>query len=224
MKIGNLIRSLNTGVLALLAFGGMLLYMCAADLVVSFKPAVSFEELLEEGKELKPGSHVEGNVVYALDYFASESTYTKRSDGSRSGSRKSGNYYMIPAATGCFALKCRQADVDALNSLSEETFDYMMSGTEPSTEIFVEGKAELLEGNLAGFYKEYLGELGYTEAEIQQMGEPLVVRYVNFMAVRIGFVLGLVLVLLGLLLLRAGYRREVRGSGLKRAEDLPDAP
>ncbi len=100
----------------------------------------------------------------------------------------------------------------------------MMSGTEPSTEIFVEGKAELLEGNLAGFYKEYLGELGYTEAEIQQMGEPLVVRYVNFMAVRIGFVLGLVLVLLGLLLLRAGYRREVRGSGLKRAEDLPDAP
>lgn len=73
MKIGNLIRSLNTGVLALLAFGGMLLYMCAADLVVSFKPAVSFEELLEEGKELKPGSHVEGNVVYALDYFASES-------------------------------------------------------------------------------------------------------------------------------------------------------
>lgn len=224
MKIGNLIRSLNTGVLALLAFGGMLLYMCAADLVVSFKPAVSFEELLEEGKELKPGSHVEGNVVYALDYFASESTYTKRSDGSRSGSRKSGNYYMIPAATGCFALKCRQADVDALNSLSEETFDYMMSGTEPSTEIFVEGKAELLEGNLAGFYKEYLGELGYTEAEIQQMGEPLVVCYVNFMAVRIGFVLGLVLVLLGLLLLRAGYRREVRGSGLKRAEDLPDAP
>ncbi len=123
MKIGNLIRSLNTGVLALLAFGGMLLYMCAADLVVSFKPAVSFEELLEEGKELKPGSHVEGNVVYALDYFASESTYTKRSDGSRSGSRKSGNYYMIPAATGCFALKCRQADVDALNSLSEETFE-----------------------------------------------------------------------------------------------------
>ena len=224
MKIGNLIRSLNTGVLALLAFGGMLLYMCAADLVVSFKPAVSFEELLEEGKELKPGSHVEGTVVYALDYLAYESAYTKRSDGSRSGSRKSGNYYMIPAATGCFALKCRQADVDALNSLSEETFDYMMSGTEPSTEIFVEGKAELLEGNLAGFYKEYLGELGYTEAEIQQMGEPLVVRYVNFMAVRIGFVLGLVLVLLGLLLLRAGYRREVRGSGLKRAEDLPDAP
>ena len=224
MKIGNLIRSFNTAVVMLLLFGGMALYMSIPDLIISFKPAVSFEELLEDGTQLKAGSHVAGNVVYVLDYFASESSYTKRSDGSRSGSRKSGNYYMIPAATGCFALKCRQADVDALNSLSEETFDYMMSGTEPSTEIFVEGKAELLEGNLAGFYKEYLGELGYTEAEIQQMGEPLVVRYVNFMAVRIGFVLGLVLVLLGLLLLRAGYRREVRGSGLKRAEDLPDAP
>lgn len=224
MKIGNLVRSVNRGVLTLLAFGGMLLYLSAADLVVSFKPAVSFEELLEEDKELKPGSHVKGDVVYALGYFASESTYTKRSDGSRSGSRKSGNYYMIPAATGCFALKCRQSDVEALDGLSEETFDYMMSGTEPSTEIFIEGKAEYLEGKLAGYYKEYLADLGYTEDEAEQMGEPLVVRYVNFMAVRIGFVLGLVLVLLGIFLLRAGYLREERGSGLRKAEDLPGSP
>lgn len=224
MKIGNLVRSVNRGVLTLLAFGGMLLYLSAADLVVSFKPAVSFEELLEEDKELKPGSHVKGNVVYALGYFASESTYTKRSDGSRSGSRKSGNYYMIPAATGCFALKCRQSDVEALDGLSEETFDYMMSGTEPSTEIFIEGKAEYLEGKLAGYYKKYLADLGYTEDEVEQMGEPLVVRYVNFMAVRIGFVLGLVLVLLGIFLLRAGYLREERGSGLRKAEDLPGSP
>ena len=76
MKIGNIFRSLGTEVIMLLLFGGMMLYMNAADLVVSFKPAVSFEDMLD-GKEVKAGSHIEGNVKYVMDYFASETSYTK---------------------------------------------------------------------------------------------------------------------------------------------------
>lgn len=207
----------------LLAFGGMMLYMTVPDLIVSLKPAVSFEELLEEdGRELKPGSHVKGNVVYVLDYFASESTYTRYKDGSRSGSRKSGNYYLVPATSGPFALKSRQADVQALDQLSKETYECLTSGTEPSTEIFMEGKVELLEGNLVNYYQEYLEKMGYTKGEIAELGDPLVVTYVSFNAVRVMAAIGLVLVLLGLFLLRKSYQREVRGSGLKKAEDLPD--
>ena len=225
MKIGDLIRSLNTAVVMLLLGGGIALYLSVPDLIISFKPAISFEELLEEdGRELTSGSHVTGTVVYALDYFASESSYTRRSDGSRSGDRKSGNYYLIPSVDGYFALKCPQADVEALNQLSDETFSYLSSGTEPSTEFFTEGKAELLEGNLVTYYEEYLTELGYTEEEIEAMGAPIVVRYVSFTAVRVMAVIGIVLLLLGLWLLRRGYRREVRGSGLRRAADLPDVP
>ena len=48
--------------------------------------------------------------------------------------------------------------------------------------------------------------------------------YVSFTAVRVMAVIGIVLLLLGLWLLRRGYRREVRGSGLRRAADLPDVP
>ena len=225
MKVGDLIRSLNMAVIMLLLGGGIILYSAVPDLIVSFKPAISFEELMEEdGRELKEGSHVSGKVVYALDYFASESSYTKRSDGSRSGSRKSGNYYLIPSANGYFALKCPQADVEALDQLSEETFSYLSSGAEPSTEFFTEGRAELLEGNLVSYYEEYLRELGYTEDEIRELGDPLVIRYVNFTAVRVMTGIGIVLLLLGLWLLCRGYRREVRGSGLRRAADLPDVP
>ncbi len=225
MKIGNLIRSFNTAVLMLIFFGGMTLYMSIPDLIISFKPVVSFEELLEEdGAQLKAGGHVAGNVVYVLDYFASESSYTKRSDGSRSGSRKSGNYYLVPSSNGYFALKSRQADVETLNQLSEETFTYLTSGTEPSTEFFMEGKVELLEGNLVKYYQEYLEELGYTTEEIVELGEPLVVRFVSFTAVRVMSGIGLVLLILGLLLLRINYRREERGTGLPKAEDLPEVP
>ncbi|MCI8269120.1 MAG: hypothetical protein HFG55_05615 [Lachnospiraceae bacterium] len=224
MKIGNLIRSFNTAVVMLLLFGGMALYMSIPDLIISFKPAVSFEELLEDGTQLKAGSHVAGNVVYVLDYFASESSYTKRSDGSRSGSRKSGNYYLIPSSTGYFALKSREADVAALNQLSEETFTYLSSGTEPATEFFMEGKAEPLEGNLARYFEEYLEELGYTAEEVAELGEPLVVRFVSFTAVRVMTGLGALSLVLGLFLLRRNYRREERGSGLPKAEDLPEMP
>lgn len=224
MKIGNIIRAFSVNVLMLLGIGCMVMYMTVPDLIVSFKPSVSFEELLEEdGKKIKAGSHVEGDVVYALDYFASESTYTRRQDGSRSGSRKSGNYYLIPTNDGYMALKSRQADVEALDKLSEETFDYLMgSEKEPQTKIFVEGKAEVLEDNLVKYYQEYLEKLGFEKEEINAMGNPLVVRYVNFMAVRVMAVIGVVLLLLGVLLYRRRYRFVIQGSGLRRAEDLPN--
>lgn len=223
MKIGNIIRGFNRGVLFLLVLGIMLLYMSAGDMLISFKPSVSYEAMLD-GKQIKAGGHVKGRVVYALDYFASESSYTRYKDGSRSGDRPTGNYYLIPVKDGYIALKSRQADVEALNKLSEETFEYLTGGEEPSTEFFMEGKVEKLEGNLRNHYEEYLEELGYTKADIESMGDPVVVRFVNFMAVRIGFGIGLVFVLLGIFFYRRSYLRAVRGSGLRRAEDLPDVP
>lgn len=223
MKIGNVLRAFGREVLILLAFGGTLTYMTVPDLVVSLKPAVSFEELLsEDGKEIKPGSHVAGNVVYALDYFASESTYTRRQDGSRSGDRRSGNYYLIPTAGNYVALKSRQADVEILNQLSEESFNYLITGEEPpKTEFYVEGKVELLEDKLVKYFREYLEDLGFEKEDIDSLGEPLVIRYVNFTAVRVMAVIGVVLLLLAGLLYRRRYRIETRGSGLRRAEDLP---
>lgn len=222
MKIGNVLRAFGREVLTLLAFGGILTYMSIPDLIVSFKPAVSFEEILEEGgRDIKPGSHVAGNVVYVLDYFASESTYTRRQDGSRSGDRRSGNYYLIPTADRYIALKSRQADVEALDQLSEESFNYFITGEEPKTEIYMEGKAEILEDKLVKYFQDYLKEFGFEEDEIEAMGTPLVIRYVNFTAVRVMAAIGVVLLLLAALLYRRRYRFETRGSGLRRAEDLP---
>ena len=89
MKLGAIFRGLSTAVMMLFMIGGMILYLTTGDMIVSFKPAVSFEDMLDENSEgMKAGQHVKGNVKYVLDYFASESTYTKRSDGSRSGPKK----------------------------------------------------------------------------------------------------------------------------------------
>ena len=64
-------------------------------------------------------------------------------------------------------------------------------------------------------------EFGYTESEIEAMGDPLVIEYVSFGAVRIMFVIGVLFLILGVFLFRRGYRLEIQGSGLPKAEDLP---
>ncbi len=221
MNIKNLIRSIRMDIIMLLTFGGILLFQTTPDFFVSFKPAVSFEQMLD-GEEVKAGSHVAGDVVYVFDYFASQSTYTKRSDGSRSGSRKSGNYYLLPTSTGFIGFKSRQSDVEALNALTDETFRFLETGTQPTTTVFVEGTVSVMEDKIAKYYREYLVDLGYTETEIDEMGEPLLIQYVSFNAVRIMFAIGVVLVILAILLLRHRYISECRGSGLPKAEDLPN--
>ncbi|MDE7218706.1 MAG: hypothetical protein K2O45_03660 [Oscillospiraceae bacterium] len=224
MKIKHILGGINWGVIILIAFGGMMLFQSVPEDIIALKPAVSFEDMLDEGVEVKAGAHVSGKVPYVFDAFASEETYTRYSDGSRSGSKASGAYYLVPTAEAFIAMKGRQADVGILDDLIDETWDYMETGIQPKTEFSMEGKTEVLEGQLARYFKEYLMDLGYTEAELEEMGDPLVVRTVNFTACWVMTAIGLVLVLLGVLLFRRGYRVAKYGSGLSRAEDLPDVP
>lgn len=221
MDIKKILRAFQMDVLVLLIFGGTLIRLSSADMFVSLKPSISFEQMLN-GSEVKAGDCVAGNVLYALDSFAAQSTYTRRSDGSRSGSRNSGKYYLIPTSSGYVGLKSRQSDVEALDTLSEETFQYLETGSEPTTTLFMQGSVKVMEDSLVKYYTEYLEDLGYTEAEIQSMGEPLVIQYTNFTAVRIMFAAGIVLIVLAFLLLRLKYKRILRRSRLNKAEDLPN--
>ncbi len=49
--------------------------------------------------------------------------------------------------------------------------------------------------------------LGYSRSDIDDMGEPLVVQYRSFTAVRVMFGVGLGLVLLGVFFIYRGYKR-----------------
>ena len=206
MDIKRFLEGFGKGTLLMLFVGGIMLYQTTSEFLVSLKPAISFADMLEEGTVLRPGDHVGGEVVYALDYFATESTYTRYSDGSRSGDRKAGRYYLIPTASGFVGLKSREQDVAALDTLSEETFTYLESGAEPSTQIYTEGIVQVMEGDEAGFFTDYLESMGYTKEEIDAMGEPLLIRYRSFMAIRIMFLIGASLCLLTIVLLCRRYK------------------
>ena len=92
-------------------------------------------------------------------------------------------YYLVPTADAFIAIKGRQADVGVLDDLIDETWDYLLTGEEPTSEFSMEGKTEVLEPQLAGYFQDYLrDELELSDSEIDALGDPLVVRTVNFTA------------------------------------------
>ena len=225
MRFKAILRALNWGVITLFVLGGAALYNFTPDAIVSLKPAVSFDGLLEEGAEITSGMHISGRVPYVLDCFAAESAYTQFSNGMSSNSWATGKYYLLPTSGNFIALKSRQADVEALDALIDETWSHIMEGgAEPSTEFRMTGKTAPLEGRPAQYYREYLMEMGYTESELEVLGEPLVITRVNFLSCWVMTAVGLGLLFLGGLLFRSSYRVARYGYGHKPEEDVSDVP
>ena len=130
MKFKYILGGINWGVIMLIAFGGIMLFQAIPEDIISLKPAISFEDMLDEETEIKAGARVSGKVPYVFDVFASEETYTRYKDGSRSGGKASGAYYLVPTADAFIAIKGRQADVGVLDDLIDETWNYLLTGEE----------------------------------------------------------------------------------------------
>lgn len=219
IQLKYILRALNWGVLLLFTLGAAALYKYIPEDIITLKPAISFEDMLEEGMEVKAGDHISGRVPYVLDCFASESAYTQYGNG-RTSSWDTGKYYLLPTTGSFIALKSRQSDVAALDALIDETWAYLAEdGAEPATIFSMEGKAVVLDDRPARFYREYLMDLGFTESDLDALGDPLVVERVNFVACWGMTAVGLGLLVLGSLLFRSSYRVAKYGYGHKSGED-----
>ena len=97
--------------------------------------------------------------------------------------------------------------MSTMEKVTKETEDWIMGGAEPATKIYMQGTVEVMEGQLADFYKESLMGLGYSRSDIDDMGDPLVIQYRSFTAVRVLFGIGVALVLLGVFFIYRGYKR-----------------
>lgn len=209
--------SFSKGILILLAIGIMLIVMNAKVFFVSIKPSTSFEDLLE--KNPKAGMHVKGDVAYAYDCFAIEETWTERSDGSRTAAKKSHYYYSILSAETVFGLEVAADDYKAMEQLSDETYYYAMGvGEKPTTKVSVDGVMERMGKDLKERFVSYLKENEFTDAEIEAMGDMLVVKQYSMVAVRVMFLIGAALVLLAVFLFIRNY------NGQEPQESTPVPP
>lgn len=141
---------------------------------IAVKPSADFESLLSYAVE--PGDHIGGRVLYTYGCFA-ESSVISAEYGRKTGETKSGYYYAVPGYGGVMILQVPLRYRNAMETLTEETFQYLYGGLEPQADVQINGyvvknRSESLQRML----EEYLEALGYTSQEIADMGTVYMIR------------------------------------------------
>lgn len=178
-------------VLVLLSVGGMMLFSNGKNFLMAVKPAYDMDYIMANGA--KEGMHISGEITVIYDCFAEmENTQNKK---------VTAYYYAVPAGDGIAVLQVPAGMRNAAERLLEETIDYMNTGTAPRSSIPIEGFVVKAEGRLPYLLSEYMKEIGYSQEEIEAMGEPLMLREGagSLRSARIYAPLGMILLALGIL-------------------------
>lgn len=186
---------LATGCLigGLLVIGFFLLIINGRNFVITIKPGVDIGYLTEQGGA-REGMHVTGRIPYVYDCFASM--------GDLDDSHISEYYYALPTADGMLIIGVPAGQYEAMESLKEETWQYLETGFLPGSAVAMEGQIEKAQGRLPYLLGEYMKEIGYTQEEIDAMGEPLIIQDAAGILerARIYAPVGMILLALGILL------------------------
>ncbi len=216
--IGRLIRSFSTFSATLLFFGCILLGVMIKQGVFPqiLLPSQDYDYVLEKG--LKKGMHVKGELFYSLGSFASKESYTQY-ENSRTPSKTNGYYYLIPVGEGGMAgVYIRKDDLDAMEQLTDETYDYLTGGSFPETSIHFDGVAVKMNANLKGLesaFREQLEYMGYTKSEIEELlssysdGECLVLYGpADMTVIYVMIAVTFILIFTGIILILRNYKKE----------------
>lgn len=191
--LGKLLARSIIGILC--AAGVIFLLSNGKDFMIALKPAHDVEDLMENGGA-REGMHVTGQVPCVYECFANMSDLEE--------SHISEYYYALPAADGVLILGVSGEQHAAVETLWEETLEYLENGKVPASAVPVEGYIVKAQGRLPYLLTEYLEEAaGYTREELEDMGEPLMIRDVaaSLQKARIYAPVGVILLSSGILLL-----------------------
>lgn len=208
--------------LVLALIGGVLLGVSVGDTVTSFKPARSFEDVLESGAA--PGDHVAGQVPFLLDSFASMQTWTENSQTHSTTPKKtSSRYYVLPGGEGFLGLTVHAKSFDQSEALVDQTYDYLAGGDIPASQLTLDARVAAMDEELAEMFRDEMREYyDYTDQELEAMGTILMVEPRDFTAVRIFCGVGAVSLLLGAALLVLRWKKE--SARLSQAQEPVSGP
>lgn len=165
---------------------------------MTLKAGHDVEDLMENG-DAKEGMHVTGEVPYVYGCFANLSDFDDND--------VSEYYYALPTVDGMLILGVPVSLQGAMETLWEETWQYAERGILPSSTVSLEGYVTKAKGRLPYLLSEYMVDiLGYSQEEVDEMGEPLMIVYApeTLRRARIYAPLGMILLALGMLSL-IGY-------------------
>lgn len=220
--MGNVMQKISRAGLVLLLVGGLLLGVSVQDTVISFKEARSFEDVIENGAV--PGDHVAGDVVFLMDAFANEQTWTENTKThSVTPKKTSAQYYVLPGGEGWLGLRVSSQNISAADKLVEQTYDYLVGGSVPTAELTTDARVVPMDKELAELFREELKEYyGYTDQDIEAMGGILMVEPRAFGTIRAFCGVGVAALLTGALMLVLRWRKV--DAQLRRAREEAPGP
>lgn len=192
--------NVSRGIAILFVVGLAMMIMAGRWGLLVLKEPVDFEMLLEQ--EPENGMYVKGDVIFAYDCFATEDEYTERSDGKMVKVEKGYEYYILPAEGELpfVVLESFAADSKRMNTLADETWDYMYGGAEPTTRVSVEGCVGELDPEIKEYMNEYLMEVWeYTEDDLAEANILMIQQPKSLVSLISIFWLGLACVLVAVL-------------------------
>ena len=215
-------QKINRAGLVLMILGVACLWISLGDTIISFKQAKDFEDILDDGIGMAAGDHVEGEVIFLLDPFASMQTWTENSKtGSTTPKKTSSQYYVVPTSVGYAGLTVGSKHFSVADKLVDQTYDYLEDGTLPTAELTVNARVVAMDEELTGMFREEMKEYyGYTDQELEDMGPFLMIEPRDFTVIRIFCGAGTALVLAGVLVLALHWRK-VSAQVRKAREEAP---
>jgi len=141
---------------------------------IAVKPAMDFDRLLNE--YAVPGDHIAGRVLYSYGCFA-ESSVIHAEYGRKTSETRNGYYYAVPSAGGVMILQVPLRYYNALEALTEQTFQHLYGEPEPQANAWINGYVVKNDSeSLQRMLEEYLVNLGYTDQQIAGMGEIYIIE------------------------------------------------
>ncbi|MCM1063125.1 MAG: hypothetical protein NC420_01410 [Eubacterium sp.] len=170
-KLQDILNILPT-VLLVVGILGMLISI--DRFAIAVKPAIDFDGLMD--RYAVPGDHVAGRVLYTYGCFA-ESSVIYAENGKKTGETKNGYYYAVPSVNGVMILEVPLRYHSAMETLTEQTFEYLYGGAEPQANAWINGYVVKNDSeSLQRMLQEYLVALGYSGQEIADMGEVSIIK------------------------------------------------
>lgn len=222
--MGRFLNKISAAGLILALVGAVLLGFSTQDTVISFKEARSFEDVLQHGAE--PGDHVAGRVPFLLDSFASMQTWTENSsNNSRTPKKTSSLYYVLPGGDGYLGLTVHSSSFSQAKKLVDQTYGYFSGGAAPTAELELDVRVTRMDDELAEMFRKEMREYyGFSETEIDAMGQLLMAEPRAFGTIRVFCAAGAALFLAGAVLLVLRWKKTTANSRRIREAKAAQAP
>ena len=192
-----IIRTLNLAKIICAALGIYLIYSSVGDVITFLKPVKDFEDVLTG--QVSVGDHIDGNVLYLLDYFSTEQSWTENSNGSVTPKETSAYYYIVPGNGIYLGLKVLARDQSEARTLADETYAYLSGAdAQPDAQLPYVGKVVPMASEypeMVEAFQQELGAYGYLAQEIYDMGEPMLIVTRAYTSILVMFGIGVVVLL-----------------------------